>query len=91
MSAARSESLPSVAETCCWYVASSVTGRAPVLSTRARSLASCTVKSPVISALPPPMPSASSGSVWSMRGSDAMTLSRTMAKVCDTPLKSPSS
>ena len=56
MRPARSESAPSVAEICCFSMAVSVTGRAPVLSTRARSLASWVVKLPVISALPPEMP-----------------------------------
>ena len=58
-----SESLPSVAETCCWYAVSSLTGRAPVLSTKARSLDSCTVMLPPLISAPPLMPSRRVGSV----------------------------
>ena len=57
MSASCSESLPSVAETSWLSIWLSVTGRAPVLITRARSLACAMVKLPVISALVPWMPS----------------------------------
>ena len=78
MTAWRSESLPSVAETSVRSTVSNFSGSAPVCSTSARSSASCCEESPVIWALSPAIPSG----FWmkSMVGNDRISPSRTIAK-----------
>ena len=78
ISAWRSESSPSVAETCVESTWTNSTGRAPVWRTKARSFASSMPSSPLIWALPPEIPSARLGSVKSMIGKERISPSRTM-------------
>ena len=82
ISAWRSESSPSVAETCVESTCTNSTGRAPVWRTSARSFASWIESRPLIWALPPEIPSASCGSVKSMIGKERISPSRTIAKLC---------
>ena len=69
ITAASSESLPSVGETVCTDWASTFTGNAPRLSTRASDRASPSVKLPVICTEPEKNGSLTTGADWMMSSS----------------------